>query len=261
MKGKALLPNPKKNKSKTQNDNDKAHRVMSPLNVTASDYSDHYCQLYHIHGYDCVRATQVACVAANLSSGGAFVLITPKEVYLWKGRFYNKKELSTITGFLYRLMQNKKLTIVCEGEETVKFWTYFKTSCVRCECNRFSPNLFRSMLCTNCMHQHRPKGYKEEYGAVNKETTAMFAAEPRMFSCSTERGEFQADEIVLWSQQTLHSNISRCLLLDVVDHVFLWSGTRSVLVISLYLGSSRASIMKLHLRDQTMMKMMMNRVS
>jgi hypothetical protein len=150
-------------------------------------------QLFHIHGTSVknTKAVQVPLKAASLNSADSFVLITPKEHYIWYGKGCEEIEREFAKRIAAFLKVDQKIIIIEEGKETEKFWSEL--------------------------------GGKTEY--QNSPELQEAVREPRLFHCSNASGRYEIVEIYNFDQNDLL--FDDVYLLDVYNSVMVWVGPES----------------------------------
>ena len=94
--------------------------------VTADTYDDDGVSLYHVRGTDELntRAVQVEEVAGSLNSGDCFVLLTPTNMFVWRGEGANETERATAATVAATLQGRRALEPVEEHQEPEAFWDH-----------------------------------------------------------------------------------------------------------------------------------------
>lgn len=137
-------------------------------------------------------ATQVTLSAASLNTNDCFVLVTPKETYVWlgKGSTGDEKEMAKrIASYT-----DKDPTVVYEGQERSEFWSL--------------------------LGGELPYIKERETKSAGKDDFM-----PRLFHGSNASGSFKMEEILNFSQVDLVPE--DVMLLDVGETLFVWLGGES----------------------------------
>jgi len=149
--------------------------------------------LLQVHGRSELetKAVQVNLEAASLNTNDCFVLVSPKETYVWlgKGSTGDEKEMAKNVA----RKTDRDPEIVYEGQEKAIFW--------------------------NLLGGKGP--YKDQ--RVLKEADREFAI--RLFHGSNATGNFRLQEILNFSQVDLVEE--DVMLLDIGDAIFVWLGADS----------------------------------
>lgn len=162
-------------------------------NIKAQDSFDtDGISLFHVKGTNAfnTRAVQVAENASQLNSGDCFVLLTPKIVYEWYGKFANAEEKAACSNSakIISAKQGGKTTKVDEGKEDGNFWEAL--------------------------------GGQADYPKDKPVETADH--EPRLFQMSCNIGHFNVEEIFDFVQDDLIDD--DIMMLDVFTEVYVWVG-------------------------------------
>ena len=164
------------------------HTVGGNTNAEPEDSSK--TRLYAIHGATPMStvAKQVKAVGTSINSDDCFVLVTPEEVYCFKGKHSTPQEkvMADTVGLI--LSKGSMCVDVREGVEPAEFWNAL--------------------------------GGKVEYASHAEGDEP--ARDPRLFWASTETGEFRVEEIENFNQTDL--NNEDVMLLDTYTEVFVWIG-------------------------------------
>lgn len=158
-------------------------------NSTQKDeYDTDGTSLFHVRGTTPLntKATQVEEKATSLNSNDCFVLLTPKVIYTWFGKYSTGDERNVATTVAQSL--GKNIDTVFEGSEKEDFW--------------------------------KALGGKAAYPTQMNEAATEF--EPRLFQLSNASGNFDVEEIFDFTQEDLISD--DIMLLDAWSEVYLWIG-------------------------------------
>jgi len=149
-------------------------------------------QLYQVRGTNGfnTRAVEVLSRAASLNSNDVFILKSEDQCFKWEGSGASDEEKEYSVGIAARIIPDKTLTTISEGDEPDSFW---------------------SLL-----------GGKEEYASTARLMEAGPQHDPRLFQCSNASGRFKVDEIHDFDQDDLCED--DVMLLDTYDDIFVWIG-------------------------------------
>lgn len=138
------------------------------------------------------KALEVEAVAASLNSNDVFVLILPREGFLWYGKGCSGDERELAKDLAGRIAPRfaDDFTKVLEEKEPEKFWDIL--------------------------------GGRMEYSSGYYFEQELPEYPARLFLCSNASGRFEVEEIFNFTQEDMEED--DVMLLDTHDSIFLWIG-------------------------------------
>jgi hypothetical protein len=160
--------------------------------IESDSYDTDGVSLFHVKGTSEVdtRAVQVEEVASSLNSGDCFVLLTPKTMFVWRGKGSNAQEKKVANNIAKILKEDRSVQVVDEGDEPAEFW--------------------------------KPLGGKAKYPESEQDSEER---EPRLFQISDAKGYLDVEEIPQFAQVDL--DIFDIFILDVFSQIYVWVGSKS----------------------------------
>jgi len=149
--------------------------------------------LYQMKSTDAgaLRTVQVPEKAESLNSGDCFVLVTPKNTFIWEGSGASAVEKFDAGTIAFVVGGHREIVTFNEGKETDEFWSFL--------------------------------GGKGDYAKLA--TAGAELKNPRLFRCSANSGAFTVEEIQGFTQDDLISD--DVMLLDTFSEVYVWVGTNA----------------------------------
>ncbi|XP_057303795.1 advillin-like isoform X2 [Hydractinia symbiolongicarpus] len=146
-------------------------------------------------GADKKKALEVEAVAASLNSNDVFVLLTPREGFLWYGKGCSGDERELGKELAARIAPRfaEDFTKVLENKEPAEFWDLL--------------------------------GGPGEYSSGHYFEQEIPEYPPRLFLCSNASGRFEVEEIFNFTQSDMEYD--DIMLLDTHDSIFIWVGKDS----------------------------------
>eukprot|EP00466_Bigelowiella_natans_P006920 jgi/Bigna1/86413/estExt_fgenesh1_pg.C_100194 len=148
-------------------------------------------EMYHVksQGASYTRTIQCEEKASALNSGDCFVLLTPKQMYIWQGAGANDEERKSAADVADTLRGSRSITVIKEGDESEDFWSAI--------------------------------GGKGEY--AKSKFLSEDVREPRLFHLSTNTGGLTAQEVFNFTQEDLIND--DVMMLDLFSEVYVWCGS------------------------------------
>lgn len=164
--------------------------LFDKLFIIKGDEKDIGVRLFEVRqsGPQNWQATQIASVATSLNSSGCYFLQMEDSFFTWYGKFSTLEEQEATENMVHCLQPDASTATLKEGSETEVFWDAL--------------------------------GGKKVHPSHREPKES--AKDPRLFSCTLEKGQLKVMEVFIFTQENLLND--EVMILDCYTDVFVWIG-------------------------------------